>query len=372
MLFVRSVRQCVEAGLVDGAKVHLDGSLIDADASRESVLKADAETIARIKAAFAVQERKLDESKPPSARCETNRRLVSTTDPDAPCVAKGANSGAARPRYKHHRMVDDRCGVITAVATTPGDVAEPVQTQPLLAQHQVNTASEVTAVVADRQYGTVENYCELVAQGIRPHMAPMMPADHKSEGRFTKADFLYDPGRDQYVCPAGQRLVPKRKHPHRQMTDYVAPAKVCAACPLRERCTTSKRGRSVARHSQEALLERAHALTRTAEARADRRRRQHLMEGSFAQAANRHHFKRARWRRLWRQQIQDWLIAAVQNIARLCGAVSADIPARLPRKPLAAGRAVDIGPSGLVAQRRHRTLSTELVCRNTAGSAIAA
>jgi hypothetical protein len=38
------------------------------------------------------------------------------------------------------------------------------------------------------------------------------------------------------------------------------------------------------------------------------------MEGSFAQAANLHHFKRARWRRLWRQQIQDWLIAAVQNI----------------------------------------------------------
>jgi molybdenum cofactor synthesis domain-containing protein len=29
-LFVRTVRQCVEAGLVDGTKVHLDGSLIDA------------------------------------------------------------------------------------------------------------------------------------------------------------------------------------------------------------------------------------------------------------------------------------------------------------------------------------------------------
>jgi hypothetical protein len=27
-----------------------------------------------------------------------------------------------------------------------------------------------------------------------------------------------------------------------------------------------------------------------------------------------HHFKRARWRRLWRQQIQDYLIAAIQNV----------------------------------------------------------
>ena len=38
------------------------------------------------------------------------------------------------------------------------------------------------------------------------------------------------------------------------------------------------------------------------------------MEGSFADAANNHGFKRARWRRLWRQQIQDYLIATVQNV----------------------------------------------------------
>ncbi len=38
------------------------------------------------------------------------------------------------------------------------------------------------------------------------------------------------------------------------------------------------------------------------------------MEQSFADATNNHHFKRARWRRLWRQQIQDYLIAAIQNV----------------------------------------------------------
>jgi hypothetical protein len=39
-----------------------------------------------------------------------------------------------------------------------------------------------------------------------------------------------------------------------------------------------------------------------------------LIERSFADAANNHHFKRARWRRLWRQQIQDYLIGAIQNV----------------------------------------------------------
>jgi len=41
------------------------------------------------------------------------------------------------------------------------------------------------------------------------------------------------------------------------------------------------------------------------------------MEGSFADAANNHHFKRSRWRGLVRQQIQDYLIAAIQNIRLL-------------------------------------------------------
>lgn len=332
-LFVRTVRQCVEAGLVDGTKVHLDGSLIDADASRDSVIKADAETIARIRTAYGAQERKLDETKPPSARCEANLQLVSTTDPDAPCVSKGPQSGTARPRYKHHRMVDDRCGVITAVATTPGEVAEPAQVTPLLAQHEENTRGEVTALVADRGYGTVETYCDLIAQGVRPHMTPMQPAGHKSEGLFPKEDFRYDEKADVYVCPVGHRLKPRRFHQRRQMTDYVADKKICAQCPLRVACTKSKTGRSVARHWREADLEVALAFARLPEAQADRRRRRHLMEGSFAHAANRYHFKRARWRRLWRQQIQDWIIAAVQNIARLCGATGSHVIATRPKRP---------------------------------------
>ncbi|NVM21678.1 MAG: hypothetical protein HWN68_07855 [Desulfobacterales bacterium] len=41
--------------------------------------------------------------------------------------------------------------------------------------------------------------------------------------------------------------------------------------------------------------------------------RQHLSERSFAQS-KRYGYKRARWRRLWRVKIQDFLIAALQNI----------------------------------------------------------
>ena len=64
-------------------------------------------------------------------------------------------------------------------------------------------------------------------------------------------------------------------------------------------------------------LDLARSQAHSPAARRDRQRRQHLMERSFADAANNHHFKRARWRRLWRQQIQDYLIAAIQNLRLL-------------------------------------------------------
>jgi transposase len=44
-LFVRSVVPCVEAGLVDGSKLHCDGSLVDADASNDSVIEGPPELI---------------------------------------------------------------------------------------------------------------------------------------------------------------------------------------------------------------------------------------------------------------------------------------------------------------------------------------
>src|SRR5215207_2025385 len=39
-IFLRTVQQCVEAGLVEGKKRHVDSSLIDAHASKDAVLKS--------------------------------------------------------------------------------------------------------------------------------------------------------------------------------------------------------------------------------------------------------------------------------------------------------------------------------------------
>ena len=116
-LFVRTVGQCVEAGLVDGRKLHLDASLIEADVAKGSVMKGPPELIAALKRAYRATESKLEEATTPESYEAVNDRMMSTTDPDAAMARKAG--GESRPRYHHHRAVDDQKGVITAVETTP-------------------------------------------------------------------------------------------------------------------------------------------------------------------------------------------------------------------------------------------------------------
>jgi transposase len=313
-LFVRTVAQCVDAGLVDGKKLHVDASLIEADAAKESVIKAAPPLIAALKQAYRATESKLEETSTPESYEAVNDRMMSRSDPDAACVRQGG--GQSRPRYKHHRVIDDSKGVITAIETTPGSIAENKKLMGLVDQHEKNTNCQAQIVIADHKYGTTENFVECQALGITTHMGDAGIKAHSGHDHTIFGDeaFAYDRVANIYRCPAGQILRPRRIHPVRRTIEYKAPARVCAGCVLRPQCTRSSHGRTVQRHEKQAALDVARAQAHSLAARLDRRRRHHLMERSFADAANNHHFKRARWRRLWRQQIQDYLIAAIQNV----------------------------------------------------------
>jgi transposase len=321
-VFIHTVQQCVQAGLVDGKKIHVDSSLIDANASRQSVIKSSPELIAGYKETYAVQESKLEDRSTAPGYQAINDQMVSPTDPDAALARKGG--GPSRPRYHHHRAVDDAHGVITAVETTPGSIAESSRLMDLIRQHQTNTGTNTDTAVADSAYGTAENLAACVESGIAPHLGEGQKIGRRTEkgaNLFGEDQFIYDEASDTYGCPAGQKLRRRRFHPYRRTLEYTAGKTICQKCPLRGQCTTAKTGRSLQRHPKEKLLRQARQMARSPAAQRDRQRRQHLMEGSFAQAANEHGFKRSRWRRLWRQQIQDWLIAAVQNVKTLLKAI---------------------------------------------------
>lgn len=306
--FERIVWQCVQAGLVDGTKIFLDSSLIEANACHSSVI--DTHSLkGQPNDRYQELERRLTECEPRGA---VNRRYVSTTDPEAAIVARG------KPRllYQTHRAVDPGAEVITATQVTRGDVNEAHLLIPLWQAHRDNTARRAAVCVADSKYGTAENFLACHDRGIAAHIPDLKRfATGRAEQRgiFPDYRFAYDEATDTYRCPSGQRLKRKSFHTSRNTIDYAAPKKVCEACSLRPQCTRNKMGRTVTRHLRQGPLEHMRAQSRSAKARRDLRTRQHLMERSFARAS-RFGFDHARWRGLWRVRIQEYLTATIQNI----------------------------------------------------------
>jgi hypothetical protein len=273
--------------------------------------------ISALRAAYQAQAAKLAEpvALSPLPAGPANQTHLSQTDPDAE-LARGRNT-PSRPSYKHHRVVDDAHGVITAHLTTGGAIKEDTQLFGLAEQHQLNTAVAVGTIVADSQYGTVENFLGCVDRRINPHMADVKAAQEQAGQRaqwFGEDKFLYDAVSDTYRCPAGAMLHRRQKRPEKQAYQYLPKAGTCDTCALRALCTDAKGGRRIQRFDRQTEVDQARAQSQSPMARRDRQRRKHLMEGSFADATNCHGFKRARWRRLWRQQIQNHLVAACQNI----------------------------------------------------------
>lgn len=334
-LFVRLVEQCVQAGLVDGSLLHVDSTIIKAQASRDSVVTSGPELVSALRQAYQEQQLKLqvlpepqtqeNQSVPAPGQCSepekvaakklpVNSTHISTTDPEAELARN--KSGRTEPNYKEHRLVDDAHGVITAVAATSSNVSDAIQFPELYEQHLATSGlkqAQVT-VSGDHHYGTASNYIYCAQEGLRPHLGDAS-ANLEARGRLPLSQFVYELAQDRLRCPAGHHLLLHQNRPEEQAKVYLIedPA-LCAGCALREQCTKSKRGRSIQRHVQAKLVDAARAEANSPAATYSRKRRRHVMEGSFADAFNNHGGRKARWRGLGRQRIQSWLIATVQNL----------------------------------------------------------
>lgn len=316
--FERIVLQCVQAGLVDGSKIFVDSSLVDANASNNSVIDTKSlkhqlhKNYKKLEARLAEGNESTDSSRSYEKK---NSRYISSTDPDAAIV----NRGKPKLSYQVHRAVDGKNEVITATDAASGDINEAHLMLPLLEKHEATTGIKADTVVADSKYGTIDNYLACHDLGVKAHMPDMGKANRKRIAKlniFSDDRFQYDPQSDTYRCPAGNLLKRKSLHMHRESSDYGAPKKVCAACELREQCTKNKSGRTVKRHLRQDELNTMRERSQSAKAKQDIKTRQHLMERSFARST-RYDFDHARWRGLWKMKIQEYLTCAIQNIQTL-------------------------------------------------------
>lgn len=319
-LFARTIEMCMKANLIDGRHMLADSSLIDANASVDSLFR-----VAQKVAASATARLDDDEPKPERESDEggndardasddsSEPKYRSRTDPDA-TGAKRRGETRVRPRYQTHRAVDIAHGVITATTVGPGHQNEAVRLEELIFEHTEHTGLRVESITADSKYGTADNleFCEF--NGVEAFIVPYRSNYTRSrKGHFAECCFRYDAERDVYWCPAGKPLKRAGFRADKDAYRYRANAKTCASCSLRKFCTSSGTGRTLHRPARIEILERAHARTRTARGRKQKNLRRWMMEGSFAHSVPLG-YKRARARGIRNMRIQDYLVAAVQNL----------------------------------------------------------
>ncbi len=176
---------------------------------------------------------------------------VSLTDPDSRAMGTGARSlvgynvqGAVDSQ--HHLLVS------TEVIQASNDLG---QLAPQAQAAKAELGVEHVKAVADTGYYKSEDIKTCQENGIEPHVRAGQMSPSERAGRYGKADFAYDPGRDLYRCPAGAELKRRRRMEvgGKGVLNYDNP-KACATCSLRTRCAASGH-RTVSRWEHEASLE---------------------------------------------------------------------------------------------------------------------
>jgi IS5 family transposase len=151
--------------------------------------------------------------------------------------------------------VDPDSELIDEVAATAANAPDRDAAAELLAEHA--RSEDKPEVVADSAYGDAATRGHLDAQGFA--VVAKCPPARNSGGRFTKDHFTVDLDLATVTCPAAQTaiIVPTARGGGRASF-----RPWCATCPLRTACTAARRGRTIAIHPHEAVLQRARAAQR--------------------------------------------------------------------------------------------------------------
>jgi len=195
-------------------------------------------------------------------------KQVSLTDPDARSMAKAG--GGSTVGYNVQTAVDSESHLIVAHEVTNA-TTDRSQLASMAAKAKAalseETAEEATeegeardelTVVADAGYYKGEEIVECYEAGIKALVPKVDTSGAKAKGRYSKADFRYDAERNEYVCPAGQRLTYRFDSVEHDQRLWVYMTYQCSSCPRQAKCTTSNAKR-IKRWEKEHILEAAEA-----------------------------------------------------------------------------------------------------------------
>jgi transposase len=328
-VFEGVVAMCIAAGFVGGEAFSVDASLIKADVDKKKRVAGDApmswpeaeqasravrEYLTALDATRSDEERGDKDggglsggsrSKPPKA--------VSMTDPQATWVARpGVDPFFA---YDANYLIDNKAGIIVdAEGTRANRIVEIAVTQTMMDRVRRRFDLQPQRLAGDTAYGAVRLLKWLVDRSITPHI-PVWDKSARTDGTFSRADFIFDPERNIYVCPGGAELTSTGNVDQGHIVYYRASKNDCSTCSLKPKCTTAV-SRKITRDLNEDVRDRVRALANTEAFQRSRRERKKV-EIRFAHMKRILRLDRLRLRGLSGVRDEVLLTATAQNLRRL-------------------------------------------------------
>jgi hypothetical protein len=183
-------------------------------------------------------------------------RVISTVDPQARHGHKSRNRRF--DGYKAHISVDPDSELIDEIVATPANMSDRDAVEALLAP--LADAADKPVVVGDSAYADGATREAVDQAGFE--LVSKCPPVRNATGKFTKDHFDINLDNDTVSCPAGHSVAIRFSSRGDGKASFKSH---CGHCPLREQCTPSRRGRTIAVHPQEALLQKARAEQSTPE-----------------------------------------------------------------------------------------------------------
>jgi len=325
-LFELVVQRAMAEGLVGGEGFAVDASLIAADANKQRSLastdEVDWQELAATRRSVREYLATLDEAAWGGAS-EVVPKFISPSDPAAQWT--GAHKGHAFFAYADNYLIDLKAAIIVDVeATRASRRAEVGAARTMLDRAEVCFGLKPQRLSADSAYGSAEILAWMVEhKNIAPHV-PVWDKGQRTDGTFSRSDFIFDAVSNTYTCPGGKILQQYRRPftiartgvTKDKMRLYRASQSDCEACALKARCCPGQLRRKVPRSVHEAARDVARGLAGTPDYLQSRRERKKV-EMLFAHLKRILRLNRLRLRGPSGAKDEFLLAAIAQNLRKL-------------------------------------------------------
>jgi hypothetical protein len=248
-VFERVVGLCIVSGLVGGEAFSIDASLIKADVDKKKRTPGDqpidwpmpeeaSHAVREYLAALDAARRDEDNGggdgsgssnsgggKPP--------KEISLTDPQAAWVARKSMDPFFA--YDANYLIDNKFGIILDADGTRANRSDEVAIAEIMVDRVERRFDlKPERLAGDTVYGAARLLKWLWDRGITPHV-PVWDKSARADGKFSRADFVFDKERNIYICPAGAELTHSGVVDQGRILPFRASTSDCSICKLKRR-----------------------------------------------------------------------------------------------------------------------------------------